>query len=267
MSVHETVQQVAEAHGYDLLDHRSIRQLQAHHWRDIPADDVALVEERLLAGDDATFARARRLRPSAAAALVDQATLRVLAPVAHEIRTWRSWREDSHEPDEVIAARAGVAEVVVWLALDGLPGRPAEVIFAQQLAEAARRWRDGHDDEYVAAALGRTAEWLRRAMRTGRLHLPPYRLQLPAIADRIGVHWNLAAKWARREVLPHPDGRGPTGAWWWSTTIDAWATETLTHSCHGCRARFPSAVALRVHASKVHPSAGGGAEGSTRRRS
>lgn len=254
--VHHTVQQVAEAHGYDLHDPRSIRRLQAHNWRDIPAEDVELLEQRLLAGSDAAFGRTRgRLRPFAAALLVDQAVLRVVAPIAHEIPTWRTWRDEGHEPDDVIAARAGTAESVVWLALDGLPGRPLEVIVEQQLAEAARRWSAGHDEEHVADALERSSEWLRRAMRTGRLHLNPYRLQIPAIADRLGISGTLATKWAQREVLPSPDGRRQTGAWWWSTTIETWARETLTYPCQGCTARFPSALALRVHTSKMHPSA------------
>lgn len=251
-AAHPTIQQIAVAAGWDLDDVHSIRQLQAHNWKDLDAHDLELVETRINQGSDEAMGRALGVRPSAAADRVDAAVLRVISPLAHEIFDWRARREDG-ESLELIAARAGTRELVVGLVLDGLPGRPRAELLEQQLAEAARRWRAGHDAEYVAAALDRSSEWLRRATRTGRLHLPPERLRRADLALHAGISMNtLAGAWSRRRVLPSPDGHDAIGSWWWRPTVEKWVENTLVYACHHCPARLPDQIGLRVHTTKIH---------------
>lgn len=252
VTAHPTVHQVFATAGCALDDSASVRRMQAHHRQDVVRADVEFLQERVRLGTDVALARQRQgQRPSDAAHEVDQAIVRVLAPVAHELGAWRSMREIG-EPDEVIAVRAGVAPSLIALALDGIPGRPRELLVQTQLIEAARRWRAGSDEAEVADAFDRSQGWLRRAKRSGRLWLAPDRLRLTDVAECVGVAPALVGLWARRGLLPPPDGREVQGRWWWRTTIDSWAETSLRHRCLHCTARLPSLTGLRVHTTKLH---------------
>lgn len=249
---HPTVHQVFDAAGCALEEAASVRRMQAHYRRDVPRADVEFLQDRVRLGTDAALARRRQgQRPSDAAHEVDQAVVRVLAPVAHELAAWRSMRE-SGEPDEVIAVRAGVDPSLITLALDGIPGRPRELLVEAQLIEAARRWRAGGDDAEVADAFDRSAQWLRRASRSGRLWLAPERLRLVDVAECVGVMPTLVCLWARRELLLRPAGCDARGRWWWRPDIETWAEGSLPHRCPDCAARLPTLTGLRVHTTKRH---------------
>lgn len=251
-AAHPTIQEIAHAAGWDLDDPQAVRQLQAHNWRDVTPADLELVVARVDLGSDEALGRVQGRRPSAAAQLVDYAVLRLIAPLAHEIPQWRAWR-DANEPDELIAAKAGTLDAIVRLALDGLPGRPREELLEQQLAEAARRWRAGEDARRVAAALERSVEWFRHALKVGRLHLPPDRLRRADLAREAGIGLaTFNGAWSRRGVLPPPDGKDSNVSWWWRPTVDTWVTETLTHACPHCPAKWPDLTGLRVHLTKKH---------------
>lgn len=251
---HPTVEKVVADAGYRLGDPASVRRMQAQHWRDIPPQDVELIQRRMDLGTDRALARARDRpqRPSSSSREVDHAILRVVAPIAHEIPHWRAWKEEGEET-EVIAARSGVPAGVVRLVLDGIPGRPRETLLEEQLVEAVRRWRAGEDEVAVAAALDRSAGWLRRATRTGRLVLAPARMHRADLAEWAGVTTDLVGVWSRRGLLPRADGRDLFGRWWWRHTIETWAETSLPHSCPHCPARMPTETGLRVHTSKKHP--------------
>lgn len=251
-TAHPTISQVFQSAGYCLTDPGSVRRLQAQHRNDLDRGDVEFLQDRMARDSDAALARQRGQRPSDAARDVDHAVLRVLAPVAHEIPTWRSMLERG-ESMEVIAVGAGVPSCVVTLALAGLSGRPDDVLVRDMLIEASRRWRAGADDAHVAEAFGRSTQWYRRARRSGRVWLAPERMHKGDIAEYAGVADTLVGLWIRRGLLPAPDGHDTRGRWWWRPSIQAWATDRLQYRCSSCAAYLPTRTGLRVHVTKMHP--------------
>lgn len=55
-------------------------------------------------------------------------------------------------------------------------------------------------------------------------------LDVPGVAERLGVKVGTVWKWRGRKVLPPEDGTVSGQPWWWPETIDAWAKETGRHS-------------------------------------
>lgn len=51
-------------------------------------------------------------------------------------------------------------------------------------------------------------------------------LDVPAVAERLGVKVDTVWKWRYRQLLPGEDGTVSGQPWWWPATIDNWATST-----------------------------------------
>lgn len=151
---------------------------------------------------------------------------------------------------EDIARLAQTRPELVDVALHGWPA--ADQIPLAALERGTRAWRSGATRAATAQAFG-ISEYRFEDLRSHDRLLLPRRWRSADLEAHFGWSSASLSRYRSADRLPPPDGHD-LGAWWWPSTICAWAEEAGLTWCRACGRAFVEDRGLRAHNTWLHTS-------------